>query len=89
MSQYDSIWNALKRDKVVSLTANRLFHARIIKATKKRKWLDMGYRMELLEDGCIAVLTHSISASVITFTLVIKKHHLDFRTRGPLTLGDM
>lgn len=85
---YSSIWENLKRDGTVSLTANKLFHSRIIKATKKRKWIDMGYRMELLEKNQIAVLSHSIEGSVITIKLELRPA-TDFRSRNPITVKDI
>lgn len=67
LSVYDPIWNQLKKDKAVSLTANRLLHARIIKAVIKRKWLDLGYKLEI--EPRIATLTHSRKGSILTFYL--------------------
>lgn len=85
---YASIWEQLKLNGTVSLTANRLFHSRIVKATKKRKWLDMGFRMQLLETNKIAILSHSIVASVITFRLE-QRPATDFRARNPITAKDV
>jgi len=68
---YYPIWEKLKADGTVSITANRLLHPRIIKAVKKEKWMDIMYKADLAPD--FPVLSHSISHSVITFTLTIKK----------------
>jgi len=72
-SEYDPIWNQLKaskqRPKQVSIAANRLLHARIVKAVKKRKWLDVGYKLEI--EPRIATLSHSRSGSKLTFFLTL------------------
>jgi hypothetical protein len=70
-SEYDPLWNALKasneKPKRVSITANRLLHSRIVKAVKKRKWLDLGYKLEI--HPRIATLSHTRSGSILTFYL--------------------
>ena len=70
-SEYTPIWNALKAsDKVpkqVSITANRLLHPRIIKAVTKRKWLDLGYKLQI--EPRHSILTHTCNGSTITFFL--------------------
>ena len=66
-SEYDPIWSKLKTDKVVKVTANRLLHPRIVKAVKKRKWLDIAYKLET--DPVVETLSHSIDGSVIIFRL--------------------
>lgn len=67
MRTYEPVWSRLKRDKVVSITANRLLHARIIKAVTKEKWLDLGFKMEIAPR--IAKLTSTVQGSIITFKL--------------------
>jgi len=84
-SEYDSIWTALKASpefpKRVSITANRLLHSRIIKAVTKRKWLDVGYKIQI--DPKTSILTHSIKGSVITFFLTYHANH------SPITIKDI
>jgi hypothetical protein len=67
MRQYEPIWRQLKTKKVVSITANRALHPRIIKAVIKEKWLDVGYKLEIEPDW--AKLSYTIRHSVITFSL--------------------
>lgn len=73
VSEYDPIWEALKastlKPKRVSITANRLLHSRIFKAVKKRKWLDLGYKIQI--EPRIATLSHSRKGSILTFYLDI------------------
>jgi len=76
MRQYEIIWNKLKNlpaeqaeGEGVSVTASRPLHARILKAVKKEKWFDIGYKI-LLNDKR-AVLTHTRSHSIITFYLTV------------------
>lgn len=88
-SKYEKIWDALKNNGSVSLTANRALHPRIVKATIKRKSIDILFRMKMQEQRSVAILSHSISESVITFHLEIKKDIIDFRTRGPLTVREI
>lgn len=85
-SIYTPIWSQLKKDKEVSLTANRLLHPRIIKAVTKRKLLDVAYKLEI--EPRIAVLSHARKNSILTFFLEIKSHTLDFRSRGSITSKD-
>ena len=72
-SEYDPLWNALKastkKPKQVSIAANRLLHARIVKAVKKRKWLDIGYKLQI--EPRIATLSHTRDGSKLTFFLTI------------------
>ena len=76
-SEYDAIWNALKAStnvpKQVSIAANRALHSRILKAVKKRKWLDIGYKIQI--EPKTAILTHISSGSKLTFILTYHLNH--------------
>lgn len=86
-SMYYPIWDRLKREKQISITANRLLHSRIVKAVTKRKWLDVGFKLEI--EPSIAILSHARKHSVLTFFLEIRKSNLDMRARkGPITEKD-
>lgn len=67
MRDYTPIWLDLKKNKTASVTANRLFHSRIIKAVRKEKWLDTAYRINVQPK--MAVITFTIKFSVLTFYL--------------------
>lgn len=67
---YQPIWEKLKADGKVSITANRLLHPRIIKAVIKEKWMDIGYKMQI--EPATAFLSHEVKFSVITFTLTLE-----------------
>ena len=69
MRKYQRIWEALKSYHTVSLEAELTMHARIIKAVRKEKNIDLGWKLLSLELGKKYVLTESVSGSVITFTL--------------------
>ena len=84
--QYYPIWSRLKQDGKVSVTAPRPLHPRIIKAVKKEKWLDIGYKIQL--EGRIAILSHVRSNSILTFFLEVKPHTLDLRVKKSITTGD-
>ena len=75
--QYQPIWDKLKslspelaRTKGVSITAPPALHKRIVKAVKKEKWLDMGYKILLKEEqDREATLHFKRSGAILTFTL--------------------
>lgn len=76
MRHYESIWNNLKNLPAkeaetvgVSVTASRPLHPRIVKAVKKEKHADLGYRI-LLEDRR-ATLSTARNHSILTFFLTI------------------
>lgn len=64
---YQPIWEQLKREGKVSITANRRLHPRIIKAVIKEKWLDLGYKIAIYPWN--ARLDYTTTHAVITFTL--------------------
>lgn len=76
MREYEPIWNKLKADKVVSITANRLLHPRIIKAVKKEKWKDIAYKLEI--EPRVATLSHTSKQAVLTFHLSFSLISEDF-----------
>lgn len=67
MRIYQPIWDKLKAEGTVSITLNKVFHARMIKAIVKLKWEDLEYKMELLPYH--ASLSHSTQGAVLTFYL--------------------
>lgn len=83
MRQYEPIWFQLKSlsqseasSKGVSITAPRALHRRIIKAVKKEKWMDIGYK--LLIEPKTALLSHSQRNSILTFKLTFSLTPEDF-----------
>jgi hypothetical protein len=74
MRKYEPIWNKLKTDGTVSITANRLLHPRIIKAVIKEKYGDVGYKVKI--EPAIATLTYTRSHAILTFYLTKKILHL-------------
>lgn len=82
MRQYEEIWTRLKnlprKDaeiKGISISAPRALHKRIIKATKKEKWKDHGYKAI---EPRRAVLSVSRSNSIVTFRLTFSLIEEDF-----------
>lgn len=65
--QYNPIWKTLKANNRVSITAPRPLHKRIIKAVKKEKWLDVGYKLTI--EPRKATLSHTRCGSILTFYL--------------------
>jgi hypothetical protein len=65
--QYQPIWERLKKEGTVSITAPRPLHARIIKATTKEKWKDVGFKLQI--EPRVAVLSHARKNSILTFFL--------------------
>lgn len=84
--QYHAIWKRLKTDHIVSVTAPRPLHSRIIKAVIKEKWMDLGYKIQL--DGKVAVLSHTRKNAILTFYLDLKPEILDLRSKKSITPGD-
>jgi hypothetical protein len=66
-SEYEPLWTILKQKKKLSLSANRLLHARIYKAITKRKNLDIGYMLEI--EPRKAMLSKSRDGSKLTIYL--------------------
>ena len=66
---YYAIWKRLKEHKSVSVTAPRPLHKRIVKAVKKEKWMDVGYKLQI--EPRKAVLSHGSKNSVLTFYLTL------------------
>lgn len=86
MSMYDPIWDTLKANLTASVVVNRHHHARIIKAVKKRKWLDLGFKLRI--EPQIATLSHVRSGNTITFYLHLHQdlNRLRYDTKGKLIL---
>lgn len=72
MRQYQRIWERIKTSPTLrtSLVADPALHARIIKAVKKEKGKDAGWRLLLSEQGIRYKLYPVIKGEVITFTLL-------------------
>lgn len=68
MRQYEPVWNRLKKDLQVQLTAHRSLHRRIIKAVTKEKWMDDAFKLEIFPKH--AVMYHSRKGNIVTFKLV-------------------
>jgi hypothetical protein len=49
LRQYEKIWITLKRDRSIRIAAPRPLHKRIIKATMKERYMDLGFKLELAE----------------------------------------
>jgi hypothetical protein len=67
MRKYEPIWLKLKREGTAAIAAHPLLHARVIKAVIKEKWLDQGYKLQLLP--YYTVLTYKKEGAKITFSL--------------------
>lgn len=81
--QYQPIWDKLKsltkKDAEsigVSIQAPRVLHPRIIKAVKKEKWKDLGYKLKL--EPKTAELETFRKGEIITFFLKFSLVESDF-----------
>lgn len=72
-SRYQDAWEELKNKKKIKLAARREAHPRLIEAIKKRKKLDLGYKVLLDADENVAKLAFNSDPMVLTITLNIKK----------------
>ena len=71
-SRYTPIWNKLKTEGTCKIAAHPAVHARIVKAVKKRKNEDTGYKFLLSEDNKVARLSFEAHASEIIFHLTVQ-----------------
>jgi hypothetical protein len=74
MRKYEPIWHQLKSHGIVSITANRLSHPRIIKAVIKEKYGDVGYKVSI--EPARAKLTYTCNHAILTFYLTKTITHL-------------
>lgn len=83
MRKYQQIWEKLKAlspdaasSVGISISANPILHARIIKAVTKEKYRDLAYKLQL--DSRTATMTSHVSGQVVTFKLQISFISGDF-----------
>jgi hypothetical protein len=74
--QYYPIWQDLKANNTARITAPRALHRRIIKAVKKEKWMDIGYKISI--EPRKAIISHARSGGVVTFFLTFSLTVDDF-----------
>ena len=68
-SRYQIIWNTLKKDKTIRLSAPAEAHRRLKKAIIKRKDIDIGYKLMASESNLRPYLEFSSSGNILTVTL--------------------
>lgn len=66
---YEPIWELLKKNKKVSISAPRALHKKLVKAVIKEKDIDVGYKIELDDNEQRARITHQCVGNVIHFQL--------------------
>jgi hypothetical protein len=66
---YFPLWNKLKLQGTVQISAPRPFHARIIKAVIKEKHMDLSFKYKLSENCQRATLKSRRNGALIIFTL--------------------
>ncbi len=71
-SRYLPIWKELKDKGSCRITAPPQFHARLIKAVKKRRDKDLAFLHQLAEENKKHRIGYRISGTVITFHLRIE-----------------
>lgn len=69
MRQYEPVWIHLKNTGECKITAPRPLHPRIIKAVKKEKYMDDGFKFLCNEEDKHAVMDIVRTGSIITFSL--------------------
>lgn len=70
MRKYQPIWKQIKLTNTASIAADKSAHARIIKAVRKEKNKDIGWKLLLGEKGVKYELHNKIEGKIITFYLV-------------------
>jgi hypothetical protein len=68
--QYEPAWQALKKNGKVRLAVPRPLHKRVIKAILKEKWMDTGFKYEMLEKKIRLRIEYVQEANVITMYLL-------------------
>lgn len=69
MGTYSPIWQALKRDRTVSVAMHPKLHTNLVRQMSVEKDRDIGYKITLGNDGKKAIMTKVIDQSMVTFTL--------------------
>lgn len=70
MRKYYPIWEKLKQEGEVSITAPRVFHKRIIRMVSKEKYMDLAWKFMLDSDNKpIPRLDYTIESTIIKFRL--------------------
>ncbi len=76
MRKYQPIWEQIKRDTTAQLVADIRLHDRIINGVRKEKARDLGWKLELSEQGTPAYeLNENIEGKLITFYLVANRRN--------------
>lgn len=78
MRKYQPIWETIKSSKsgTVSLAADPSSHARIIKAVRKEKCNDVGWKLLCSEQSKKYKIEEEIEGKLITFKLIDISHQL-------------
>lgn len=69
MRQYEPAWKKLKAEGKVVIAAHPLVHARIYKALRKEKDMDLVYKLQCEDDGKQARLYSTRNASQLIISL--------------------
>ena len=71
VSKYLPIWNKLKQEKEVRITAPPIYHRTIIKMVKNRRDKDAVFLFDLSERNLTHRIKYKVNGSVIHFKLYI------------------
>ena len=72
-SRYDAIWEKLKKDGKAVVSAHPILHARISKAVKKRKNLDLAFKVaNNLDSFRLVISTDEKNPNLLIFRLKAK-----------------
>lgn len=80
MREYEPLWIKLKQNGIAKVAVPRPLHRRVIKAVKKEKYMDIGFK--ILCDKKQAVLSHTREHSMIIFKLT-------YNLVGTITVDDI
>lgn len=68
--QYEPAWLALKEKGSVRLAVPRALHKRVVKAILKEKYMDIGYRLLMLEKKIRLRIEYTCEHNMITLKLL-------------------
>jgi hypothetical protein len=69
MRQYQPIWIALKSKGNLKVAIPKQLHRRVIKAVMKERYMDDGFKLELLENEQRCWIQYAAKGEVVEFTL--------------------
>ncbi len=75
MRKYQPVWEAIKKEGTATILTPISTQERIIKAVRKEKAMDIGWKLLLSESGKRYKLKETVDGKLITFTLEVDTYN--------------